>query len=106
MELKRVDQKTAMQERISAIVEQAHLMLVETEQDVSTATEVTKGIKTLSKEIKDYFEPERVRTKAAYDAVVSEKKKYADPLDAAEKEIKPHGGSMSGRFGTGSPRRG
>ena len=89
MELKaRSSDEMVLVGQINALVEQAHEMTVETDDDVALATDITRGIKQVAKTVKDYFEPMRVQTKAAYDAVVSAKKELTDPLDAAEKELK------------------
>lgn len=80
--------KTELQTRISAIVQQAHDILVESDTDVQTATEMTRAIKTMGKTIADAYEPMRVEAKAAYDAVLKERNGYTKPLDEAESALK------------------
>jgi len=88
MELRVKNDEMVLRGQIDAIVEQAHEVTIDTDDDVALATDITRGIKAISKSVKDYFEPMRLETKAAYDAVVSAKKEFTDPLDAAERELK------------------
>lgn len=88
MELSVKNEEMILRGQIDSLVEQAHEMTVETDDDVALATDITRGIKAIAKSVKDYFEPMRLETKAAYDAVVAAKKEFTDPLDAAERELK------------------
>ena len=89
MELKVTNnEELVLRGQIDALVEQAHEMTVETDDDVALATDITRGIKQVAKDVKEFFEPMRIETKKAYDAVVAAKKQFTDPLDAAEKELK------------------
>lgn len=80
--------KMELQTRIGAIVKQAYDVLVESDADVQTATEMTRAIKSMGKAIKDQYEPLRVETKAAYDAVLSERDGFVKPLTEAESVLK------------------
>ena len=80
--------KAELTTRIGAIVKQAHDILVESDADVQTATDMTRAIKTIGKTVKDAYEPKRLETKAAYDAVLKERAIFIDPLDDAEKTLK------------------
>jgi len=88
MELKTVDATLELRNGIKALVDSANVLRIETDADVETAIGLTRAVKTLSKDVKDYFEPLRLQTKIAYDAVIAEKKLFTDPLDAAEKTLK------------------
>ena len=88
MELSVKHEEMVLRGQIDSLVEQAHEITVDTDDDVALATDITRGIKAMSKSVKDYFEPMRLETKAAYDAVVAAKKEFTDPLDAAERELK------------------
>lgn len=80
--------KMELQSRISAIVQQAHDIFVESDADVQTATKMTRAIKSMGKAIKDQYEPMRVEAKAAYDAVLSERDGFVKPLTEAESVLK------------------
>ena len=80
--------KAELQTRIGALVKQAHDILVESDADVQTATDMTRAIKRIGKSVKDAYEPKRLATKAAYDAVLKERSIFIDPLDDTEKTLK------------------
>lgn len=73
---------------VSLIERQAQSVTVACDADYSAAGDLTKSVKQMQKKIKDYWEPLRVSTKAAYDEILLHKKQMLEPLEAAEKILK------------------
>ena len=75
-------------EEVSLIEQKATALSVETDDDYIIASELTKQVKQMQKQVTDYWEPMRKSTYEAYTAVNQHKKQMLDPLAAAEKILK------------------
>lgn len=64
------------------------LVVVETAEQYTAAAEGLKALKKWQKDITDYFEPERLRTYNAYNAVTTTKSAYINKAEAVERVIK------------------
>jgi len=71
-----------------SVIEVAKSLVVTNEADYQSAGEYLKAIKRQQKAVTEFFEPMRVSSKAAYDAVLSRKKAMLDPLKDAEAALK------------------
>lgn len=81
-------QEEQMGQEVSRIEQAANAVVITNDADYEKAGALLTGIKTQQKTVKDFFEPMRKTTKAAYDSVLSRRKDMTDPLDKAEKVIK------------------
>ena len=77
-----------LDEEVSLIEQKATALSVETDDDYIIASELTKQVKQMQKQVTDYWEPMRKSTYEAYTAVNQHKKQMLDPLAAAEKILK------------------
>lgn len=84
-----------LSQEASLIERQAQSVVVASDADYSAAGELTKTVKQMQKKVKEYWEPMRISTKAAYDEVLAHKKEMLDPLEAAEKILKGKMGAYS-----------
>lgn len=73
---------------VSLIEQKASAVVVETDEDYVAASELTKQVKQMQKQVTDYWEPMRKSTYEAYTAVNQHKKQMLDPLASAEKILK------------------
>jgi len=73
---------------VSIVEKQADAVTVSNDVDFAKAGEITKQVKQMQKQVKDYWEPLRLSAKNAYDSVLSHKKEMLDPLESAEKILK------------------
>lgn len=69
-----------IEQKSLTLYEQATALVVTDQDSYAAAGEVAKALKSLEKEIVDFFEPMRISTKAAYDAVNDKKKKELAPV--------------------------
>lgn len=81
-------QEQVMGQEISRIEQAAYTVVIASDADYEKAGVLLTGIKAQQKTVKEFFEPLRKTTKAAYDSVLSRRKDMTDPLDKAEKAIK------------------
>lgn len=81
-------QEQQMGQEVSRIEQAAYAVVIANDADYEKAGELLTGIKAQQKTVKEFFEPLRKATKAAYDSVLSRRKDMTDPLDSAEKVIK------------------
>lgn len=81
-------QEKELGKEVSLIETKAESIVIKNDEDFAEAAEFAKMIKQRQKYVKDFFEPMRISTKSAYDAVLARKKETLDPLDRAEKIIK------------------
>lgn len=81
-------QEEQIGQEVSRIEQAAYAVVITNDADYEKAGALLTGIKTQQKTVKDFFEPMRKTTKAAYDSVLSRRKDMTDPLDNAEKVIK------------------
>ena len=70
------------------ILEQAKLLSINNALDYDGAAAFTKQVKTLSKRIKDYWEPLKKSARASWQSLVDREKELLTPLDQAETEVK------------------
>ena len=77
-----------LENSVSRFEAEAANVTINNDADYQSASEMTKQIKTLMKQVKDYWEPLRTKAKAVYDDVLSQKKQMMDPLEKAEKILK------------------
>lgn len=70
------------------IYEQAQMLTINTAQDYDGAAEFTKQVKSLSKRIKDYWEPLKKSARASWQSLVDREKELLTPLEKAEAEVK------------------
>ena len=73
---------------VSLIEIQASAVVVASEADYAAAGDLTKTVKAMQKQVKEYWDPLRVAAKKTYDDVLAKKKAMLDPLEAAEKILK------------------
>lgn len=73
---------------VSLIETQASAVVVASEADYAAAGDLTKTVKAMQKQVKEYWDPLRVAAKKTYDDVLAKKKAMLDPLEAAEKILK------------------
>lgn len=73
---------------VSLIESQASAVVVASEADYAAAGDLTKTVKAMQKQVKEYWDPLRVAAKKTYDDVLAKKKAMLDPLEAAEKILK------------------
>ena len=66
----------------------ANNMVIDSDDRYNQAAAFLQRIKGQQKAVTDFFEPMRLSTKAAYDAVLGRRKDMTTPLDKAEKVIK------------------
>ena len=66
----------------------ANNMVIDSDDRYNQAAAFLQRIKGQQKAVTEFFEPMRLSTKAAYDAVLGRRKDMATPLDKAEKVIK------------------
>ena len=66
----------------------ANNMIIDSDDRYNQAAAFLQRIKGQQKAVTEFFEPMRLSTKAAYDAVLGRRKDMATPLDKAEKVIK------------------
>lgn len=66
----------------------ANNMVIDSDDRYNQAAAFLQRIKGQQKAVTEFFEPMRLSTKAAYDAVLSRRKDMTTPLDKAEKVIK------------------
>lgn len=81
-------QEQQMGQEVSRIEQAANAVVIASDADYEKAGALLSGIKAQQKTVKEFFEPLRKTTKAAYDSVLSRRKDMTDPLDKAEKVIK------------------
>jgi hypothetical protein len=70
------------------ILEQARYLTITTAQDYDRAAEFTKQVKSLSKRIKNYWEPLKKSARASWQSLVDREKELLTPLEKAETEVK------------------
>lgn len=70
------------------ILEQAQFLTINSPTDYDGAAEFTKQVKTLSKQIKDYWGPLKKSARASWQSLVDREKELLTPLDQAETEVK------------------
>jgi hypothetical protein len=70
------------------IYEQAQMLTINTAQDYDGAAEFTKQVKSLSKRIKNYWEPLKKSARASWQSLVDREKELLTPLEKAETEVK------------------
>lgn len=80
---------------VSLIEQKASAVVVETDEDYVAASELTKQVKQMQKQVTDYWEPMRKSTYEAYTAVNQHKKQMLDPLASAEKILKKKTGDFT-----------
>lgn len=68
-----------LDEEVSLIEQKATALSVETDDDYIIASELTKQVKQMQKQVTDYWEPMRKSTYEAYTAVNQHKKQMLDP---------------------------
>ena len=78
----------ALREPFEAYLAEAQAVPVETQEQYEAAAFGLKKLKTWEKDITDYFEPERLRTYSAYNAVTTTKAAFLSKSTAVEKIIK------------------
>lgn len=70
------------------ILEQARYLNITSAADYEAAAEFTKQVKSLSKRIKDYWEPLKKSARASWQSLVDREKELLKPLEQAEAEVK------------------
>ena len=70
------------------IHEQAKMLTINTPTDYDGAAEFTKQVKSLSKRIKNYWEPLKKSARASWQSLVDREKELLTPLEQAETEVK------------------
>lgn len=70
------------------ILEQARYLNITSAADYEAAAEFTKQVKSLSKRIKDYWEPLKKSARASWQSLVDREKELLKPLEQAENEVK------------------
>ncbi|HBC93674.1 MAG TPA: hypothetical protein DCZ10_12475 [Pelotomaculum sp.] len=70
------------------ILEQAKLLSINSPTDYDGAAAFTKQVKSLSKRIKDYWEPLKKSARASWQSLVDREKELLTPLEQAETEVK------------------
>lgn len=73
---------------IDQVLEQMKALVITNDDQYQVAGEWLKRNKETQKQVKDFYEPERVATYAAYTSVTSQIKGYLDPLGKGETTIK------------------
>lgn len=74
--------------RVDEALKAMEALKVVTPDNYETAVGFLKKVKETSNFITEYYEPQRVKAKAAYDEVLKSKKQWIDPLDKAERVVK------------------
>lgn len=92
VESESVPTEVKLQREVSQIEKQAKSIEVSTDEGYESAAAFVKEVKRRQKMVKEFFEPMRVKAKAAYDEVLGRKNEMTKPLEAAEKILK---GKMS-----------
>lgn len=70
------------------ILEQAQCLTIATASDYDAAAEFTKQVKSLSKRIKEYWEPLKKSARASWQSLIDREKELLTPLAEAEAEVK------------------
>lgn len=83
-----VNEENKLNAEVSLYEIKAQNLEIENDYDFQVVSEFTRGIKSMEKKVKNYWEPMRVSTKKAYDDVISHKKEMLEPLENAERIIK------------------
>lgn len=78
-----ISQETEIEMKTLTLYEKATTLVIRDQESYTAAGEVGKALKTLEKEIIDYFEPLRVNAKAAYDSVLEKKNSELGPVKEA-----------------------
>lgn len=75
-------------EEVSLIEQQVSAVEIRNDNEYAAAGELTRQVKTMQKNVNDYWEPMRVSTYEAYKSVTDHKKEMLTPLEKAEKILK------------------
>lgn len=78
-----------IEQKSLSVPEQAHLITVVTDENHVQAGEILVTIKTLRQEIKAIFDPMKKKAYEAHQEVLRQERVVAEPLDRAERYIKP-----------------
>ena len=84
----RTEEESKLDRKVSLIEQKASNMVVASDEGFALASELTKQVKEMQKQVTDYWEPMRKSTYEAYTAVNRHKKQMLDPLESAEKILK------------------
>ena len=84
----RTEEEGKLDRKVSLIEQKASNMVVASDEGFALASELTKQVKEMQKQVTDYWEPMRKSTYEAYTAVNRHKKQMLDPLESAEKILK------------------
>lgn len=78
-----INPEAELEQKSLTLYEQATALVIVDQPSYIAAGEVGKALKSLEKEITDYFEPMRISAKAAYDAVLKKKNEELAPVTEA-----------------------
>ncbi len=77
-----------IEEKSAAIVQQANDIVIDTQESYVVATDFLRNVKTAMKLVDETFDPAIKAAHTAHKTLVSEKKKYSEPLENAERAVK------------------